>query len=190
MRRSSAPSPHRLAILAYIAFALFPLFWLVKVSVTPNDLLYTEGVRLWPSRDHLRALSPSCSRTATSRASSEQPDRLGSHRRRSSPCSPSLAGYALSRFAFRGKLWIVGADAAHPDVPAGHAGRADLQDALAARPHQQPDRPHHRLHRLQRALRHLPDAVLLRRHPAGPRGGGDDRRRHAASPPSARSSCR
>ena len=39
------------------SFALFPLFWLLKVSVTPNDLLYTEGIRLWPSRtsfEHLR----------------------------------------------------------------------------------------------------------------------------------------
>ena len=41
---------HRLAILAYVVFALFPLFWLLKVSVTPNDLLYSEGVRMWPSR--------------------------------------------------------------------------------------------------------------------------------------------
>lgn len=41
---------HRLAILAYITFALFPLFWLLKVAVTPNDLLYSEGIRLWPSR--------------------------------------------------------------------------------------------------------------------------------------------
>ena len=47
---SSAPLAHRLAILAYIVFALFPLYWLVKVSVTPNDLLYSEGIRLWPSR--------------------------------------------------------------------------------------------------------------------------------------------
>ncbi len=41
---------HRAAILAFILFALFPLFWLLKVSVTPNDLLYSEGVRMWPSR--------------------------------------------------------------------------------------------------------------------------------------------
>lgn len=44
---------HRLAVLAYIAFALFPLFWLLKVAVTPNDLLYSEGIRLWPSRASL-----------------------------------------------------------------------------------------------------------------------------------------
>ena len=40
-------------ILCYIAFALFPLFWLLKVSITPNDLLYSEGMRLWPSRSSL-----------------------------------------------------------------------------------------------------------------------------------------
>ncbi|MDP8920304.1 MAG: carbohydrate ABC transporter permease, partial [Pseudomonadota bacterium] len=26
----------------YVAFALFPLYWLLKVSITPNDLLYSE----------------------------------------------------------------------------------------------------------------------------------------------------
>ena len=38
-----------LAVLAYVLFALFPLFWLVKISFTPGPLLYTEGIRLWPS---------------------------------------------------------------------------------------------------------------------------------------------
>ena len=98
---------HRAAILAYIAFALFPLFWLLKVSITPNDLLYGEGVRIWPSRstlDHyvfvlehsdfplffrnslIVSLSTAFIVTALA----------------------SIAGYALSRFAFRGKFWIVG----------------------------------------------------------------------------------
>ena len=40
---------HRLAILLYMSFALFPLFWLIKIAVTPDKLLYSEGVRLWPS---------------------------------------------------------------------------------------------------------------------------------------------
>ena len=40
---------HRAALLAYVVFALFPLFWLVKVAVTPDQLLYSEGVRMWPS---------------------------------------------------------------------------------------------------------------------------------------------
>ena len=97
---------HRLAVLIYVLFALFPLYWLLKVSVTPNDLLYTEGVRMWPSRTSLEhyvfvlqhsdfpkffensvIVSTSTSIIVTALA--------------------SLAGYALSRFQFRGKYWIV-----------------------------------------------------------------------------------
>ena len=40
---------HYAVLAAYIFFALFPLYWLLKVSVTPNKILYGEGVRLWPS---------------------------------------------------------------------------------------------------------------------------------------------
>ena len=36
--------------LAYLAFALFPLFWLVRISLTPDALLYSEGTTLWPSQ--------------------------------------------------------------------------------------------------------------------------------------------
>ncbi|HUL06798.1 MAG TPA: carbohydrate ABC transporter permease [Candidatus Acidoferrum sp.] len=41
---------HRLLILGFLAFALLPLYWLVKISLTPERLLYSEGVALWPSR--------------------------------------------------------------------------------------------------------------------------------------------
>jgi multiple sugar transport system permease protein len=97
---------HRLAILAYVVFALFPLYWLLKVSVTPNKLLYSEGIRLWPSRttfEHFEfvlrhsdfpiffknslIVSGSTAIIVTVLA--------------------SLAGYAMSRFTFRGKYWIV-----------------------------------------------------------------------------------
>ena len=37
------------AVAAYVAFALFPLYWTLKISVTPQSLLYSEGVALWPS---------------------------------------------------------------------------------------------------------------------------------------------
>lgn len=40
---------HYLLLGLFIAFALFPLYWLLKVSVTPNNILYAEGVRMWPS---------------------------------------------------------------------------------------------------------------------------------------------
>ncbi|CAN7651651.1 carbohydrate ABC transporter permease [Pararhizobium sp. LjRoot255] len=97
---------HRLAILAYVAFALFPLYWLLKVSVTPNNLLYSEGIRMWPSQtsfEHFEfvlkhsdfpvffknslIVSGSTAVIVTVLA--------------------SLAGYAMSRFSFRGKYWIV-----------------------------------------------------------------------------------
>jgi multiple sugar transport system permease protein len=41
---------HYAAIAIYVGFALLPLYWIVKVSVTPESLLYSEGIRLWPSR--------------------------------------------------------------------------------------------------------------------------------------------
>ncbi|MDQ1194608.1 carbohydrate ABC transporter permease [Agrobacterium sp. SORGH_AS 787] len=97
---------HRLAILAYIAFALFPLFWLLKVSVTPNDLLYSEGVRLWPSRatfEHYRfvienSAFPTFFKNSVIVAGSTA---------FAVTVLSSLSGYALSRFQFRGKYWII-----------------------------------------------------------------------------------
>ena len=50
VRRLLLVAGHRLLILAFLAFALLPLFWLVKISLTPERLLYSEGVALWPSR--------------------------------------------------------------------------------------------------------------------------------------------
>ena len=33
-----------------MVFALFPLFWTLKISVTPQSLLYSEGITFWPSK--------------------------------------------------------------------------------------------------------------------------------------------
>jgi multiple sugar transport system permease protein len=41
---------HYAAIMFYVILALFPLYWLIKIAVTPDRLLYTEGIRLWPSQ--------------------------------------------------------------------------------------------------------------------------------------------
>ena len=49
MSRLLRPCARYAAILAYVLSALFPLFWLVKISFTPGPLLYSEGIRLWPS---------------------------------------------------------------------------------------------------------------------------------------------
>ncbi|MBC2884382.1 carbohydrate ABC transporter permease [Ochrobactrum sp. CM-21-5] len=99
-------SAHRGAILLYVLFALFPLFWLLKVSVTPNDLLYSEGVRLWPSRTTFEHFGHVLNHSSfplffrnsmiVSGATAVIVTLLA-----------SLSGYALSRFNFRGKYWIV-----------------------------------------------------------------------------------
>ena len=49
-RRLLLVTGHRLLILAFLAFALLPLYWLLKIALTPERLLYSEGVALWPSR--------------------------------------------------------------------------------------------------------------------------------------------
>ena len=97
---------HRLAIFVYVAFALFPLYWLLKVSVTPNDLLYSEGVRMWPSR-------ASFEHYGFVLEHSDFPKFFKNSVIVSASTAfivtilASLAGYALSRFIFRGKVWIV-----------------------------------------------------------------------------------
>jgi multiple sugar transport system permease protein len=97
---------HRLAIFAYVVFALFPLYWLLKVSVTPNDLLYSEGVRMWPSRTSL-------DHYAFVLEHSDFPKFFMNSVIVSASTAfivtilASLACYALSRFIFRGKYWIV-----------------------------------------------------------------------------------
>ncbi|MGI9419107.1 MAG: carbohydrate ABC transporter permease [Geminicoccaceae bacterium] len=97
---------HRAAILLYVVFALFPLFWLIKIAVTPDRLLYSEGVRLWPS--------------ATTWANfdfvllqSEFPTFFGNSMLVSFGTAimvtliASGAGYAFSRFRFGGKAAVV-----------------------------------------------------------------------------------
>src|SRR5690349_5183874 len=95
---------HRMAILAYVAFALFPLYWLLKVSVTPNKLLYSEGIKMWPSRtsfEHFEFVL----------RHSEFPTFFKNSLIVSGSTAvivtilASLAGYAMSRFSFRGKYW-------------------------------------------------------------------------------------
>lgn len=38
-----------LALAGYVAFALFPLYWLAKIAVTPDKLIFSEGTALVPS---------------------------------------------------------------------------------------------------------------------------------------------
>ena len=97
---------HRLAILVYVVFALFPLYWLLKVSVTPNKLLYSEGIKMWPSRTSFEHFDFVLKH-------SEFPTFFKNSLIVSGSTAiivtvlASLAGYAMSRFTFRGKYWIV-----------------------------------------------------------------------------------
>ena len=98
---------HYLALAAFLAFALFPLFWLLKVSVTPNDLLYAEGIRLWPSRmtfDHYASVLRHTQFPLFFRNSVI----VSSATAVLSTAVASAAGYGFSRFRFRGKAWLVG----------------------------------------------------------------------------------
>lgn len=105
-RKLSLTIAHRLAILAYIVFALFPLFWLLKVAVTPNDLLYSEGVRMWPSRATLEHFEFVIAHSAFPIFFRNSVIVSGSTAIAVTIIA-SLAGYALSRFSFRAKYWLI-----------------------------------------------------------------------------------
>jgi multiple sugar transport system permease protein len=98
---------HYLMLAPFIGFALFPLYWLVKVSVTPTALLYSEGVRMWPSAttfDNFRFVLtasdfPLYFRNSVFVAGTTSIVTV---------LIAALAGYAFSRMAFRAKIVIVG----------------------------------------------------------------------------------
>ena len=111
MSTLSRPNPAMIAakyaaILAYVAFALFPLYWLLKIALTPDALIYTEGTAPWPSEVTLENF----------RKVIFQSDFLG-YFLNSVIVSLSTAavtvifaaaaGYAFSRFHFRGKRWVI-----------------------------------------------------------------------------------
>jgi multiple sugar transport system permease protein len=97
---------HRAAVACYVLFALFPLFWLIKIAITPERLLYTEGVRLWPSQmtwanfDFVLLQSDFPTFFANSVVVS-----LGTAL--AVTIVASAAGYAFSRFDFPGKYGAV-----------------------------------------------------------------------------------
>ncbi|HEY1382646.1 MAG TPA: carbohydrate ABC transporter permease [Dongiaceae bacterium] len=106
VNRIAGTIAHRTAILLYVVVALFPLYWLLKVSVTPNDLLYSEGVRLWPSRASLEHYAFVLEHSDFPRFFRNSVIVSGSTAFIVTILA-SCAGYALSRFIFRGKYWII-----------------------------------------------------------------------------------
>jgi multiple sugar transport system permease protein len=105
-RRFAAIAGHYGAIALYLAFALFPLFWLIKIAVTPGQLLYTEGIRIWPSATTLANFDFVLLRSAFPRYF------LNSVIVSLSTAVvvtmvAAAAGYAFSRFSFRGKPLVM-----------------------------------------------------------------------------------
>ena len=94
------------AIAFYLIFALFPLYWLIKIAVTPDRLIYTEGTAIWPSEftggnfatviwqtDFLRFFGNSLIVSLSTAAAAT--------------LIAAGAGYAFSRFEFRGKKVVI-----------------------------------------------------------------------------------
>lgn len=93
------------AVACYVLFALLPIYWTIKISVTPQDLLYSEGIRLWPSRMTLDNY------TSVLKATDFPRYFLNSIFVSVTTAVivtavASFAGYALSRFRFRGKALV------------------------------------------------------------------------------------
>jgi multiple sugar transport system permease protein len=97
---------HTLAVWVYVLAALFPVYWLVKIAVTPEALLYTEGVRLWPSAvtwDNFAKVLLASDFPAFFRNSVV----VSFGTAATVTVVASAAGYAFSRFAFKGRAVIV-----------------------------------------------------------------------------------
>lgn len=94
-------------LLLYVLFALFPLYWLLKIAVTPTDLLYTEGVRMWPSRMSLDNFDSVLTHSDFPLFFMNSVIVSGSTAIIVTLLA-SLGGYAFSRFVFRGKTLFIG----------------------------------------------------------------------------------
>ena len=95
-----------LAVAGYVIFAMFPLYWLFKIALTPDDQIYSDGTALWPS-----ALTLDNFRSVVFASDFLDYFRNSVIVSLSTAAATSLiaaaAGYAFSRFAFRGKRWVV-----------------------------------------------------------------------------------
>jgi multiple sugar transport system permease protein len=102
MAKLAASVLRPLAIVVFAVGTLFPLYWVVKIAVTPTSLLYSEGLRWWPSvasLDHFTkvwswAQFPDYfeNSVVVSFGSAAVATTLA-----------ALGGYALSRWQFRGR---------------------------------------------------------------------------------------
>tara|TARA_R110002096_G_scaffold436096_2_gene667516 strand:- start:110756 stop:111571 length:816 start_codon:yes stop_codon:yes gene_type:complete len=93
-------------IIGFLVFTLFPVFWMLKISLTPDRLLFSEGIVAWPSMitfDHYYSVL----------VEGSFPDYFLNSFIVSFTTAAMvtiiscLAGYALSRFNFKGKVAIM-----------------------------------------------------------------------------------
>jgi multiple sugar transport system permease protein len=90
------------ALLAFVCFALFPIYWTLKISVTPINLLYAQGVTAWPAHATLRNYVDVLETTDFPRYFLNSVLVSGATSLLVTVIA-SAAGYAFSRFRFRGK---------------------------------------------------------------------------------------
>jgi len=94
------------ALAGYVGFALFPLYWLVKIALTPERVIFTEGTQLWPSAVTLENF-----RTVLFHSdflaffSNSLMVSLGTAA--ATTLIAAASGYAFSRFRFPGKRLII-----------------------------------------------------------------------------------
>lgn len=94
------------AIALYVLFALFPIYWLVKIAVTPDRLIYTEGTQIWPSNFTLdNFVSVLFLTDFLVYFKNSMIVSLGTAF--FTTLVATAAGYAFSRFHFRGKTIII-----------------------------------------------------------------------------------
>ncbi|MEE4012686.1 carbohydrate ABC transporter permease [Roseibium sp. FZY0029] len=108
LRKSSplAVTGKYLALGFYVAFALFPLYWLVKIAITPDKLIFTEGTALFPSEFTFENFQTVL--IATDFLSYFKNSVIVSVGTAAITTAIAAAsGYAFSRFAFRGKRVII-----------------------------------------------------------------------------------
>lgn len=108
LRQSSplAVTGKYLALAFYLAFALFPLYWLAKIAVTPDKLIFSEGTALIPSKftfENFQTVLLQTDFVAYFRNSLI----VSIGTAAITTVIAAAAGYAFSRFDFRGKRLII-----------------------------------------------------------------------------------
>ncbi|WP_323768040.1 carbohydrate ABC transporter permease [Marinovum sp.] len=93
------------AIGFYLLFALFPIYWLVKIALTPDALIYSEGTRMIPSALTLENFAAVLQSDFLSYFANSLVVSLGAAA--GTTLVAAGAGYCFSRFRFAGKKVII-----------------------------------------------------------------------------------